>query len=395
MLNFARSVKFLALLAFASLLLACASLTARSQAQQGPLTPLPQQKERPRRSTPPSPQGQVQQPAPEQRRTAPPAKQEDSTLGDDEVVRVETNLTNILFTAVDREKRFITNLKKEDLRVLENGVPQEVSIFERETDLPLSLALLIDTSKSEERTLPDEKAAASAFLDATLRPDKDQAAIISFTGEPTIEQPLTSRKESLKSAIERVKIVLPPEPQEGEDEPDATQDPRGWTGIWDAVYATSNDLLSQTTEHTRRAIILLTDGQDTSSMTKKQEAIDRAVKANTVVYAIGIGDRKEYGMDEGALRKVAERTGGRAFFPRDEADLQAAFAQIQLELRSQYLIAYSPSNKSTDGSYRQINLEIINPELRKQKLRLLYRQGYYARQRQQSAAQAGVLSQDE
>jgi Ca-activated chloride channel family protein len=114
-------------------------------------------------------------------------------------------------------------------------------------------------------------------------------------------------------------------------------------------------------------------------MNNMQDAIDIAIKNNTVVYAIGIGDRKDYDVKEGTLRKMAERTGGRAFFPRDEAALSVAFDQIELELRSQYLIAYSSSNKASDGSYRQINLEIVNPELRTQKLRLLYRQGYYAR----------------
>jgi VWFA-related protein len=307
------------------------------------------------------------------------------------VVRVETDLTNVLFTAVDKDRRFVTNLKKEDLHVMENGVPQEVSIFERETDLPLSIALLVDTSKSEFNSLPDEKSAARAFVDSIIRQDRDQVAVISFTGEATLEQALTADKNSLQAAIERLQIVLPPEPQDGSSDLDASEDPRGYTGIWDAVWVISNDIMSQTRERTRRAIILLTDGEDTSSTTKMQEAIDTAIKANTVIYAIGIGDRKEYGIKEGTLRKVAERTGGRAFFPRDEADLRASFAQIQLELRSQYLLAYSPSNKTRDGSYRQINLEIVNPELRKQKLRLLYRQGYYAGHTQ-TPAQAGPKS---
>jgi VWFA-related protein len=154
----------------------------------------------------------------------------------------------------------------------------------------------------------------------------------------------------------------------------------GYTGIWDAIYATTNDALSQTPERTRRAIILLTDGDDTISQTEKQEAIDIAVKHNVVVYSIGIRDAQfsEGKFDKGALRKVSEKTGGRAFFPQDETELRAAFKQIQDELRSQYLVAYSPLNKLRDGSYRQVRLEIVNPELRRQKLSLLYRQGYYA-----------------
>jgi VWFA-related protein len=143
---------------------------------------------------------------------------------------------------------------------------------------------------------------------------------------------------------------------------------------------TVNEVLSQTPERTRRAIIILTDGYDTSSQTKKQEAIDLAVKNNVVIYSIGMHDPKSEGdLADDALRKVSEKTGGRAFFPKDKPALDAAFAQIQEELRSQYLIAYQPANRKRDGSFRQVRIEIINPELRKQKLRLLYRQGYYAR----------------
>src|SRR5713226_9400248 len=119
----------------------------------------------------------------------PPAKTEDeTTLRSDEVVRVETNLTNILFTAADKQKRFVSSLKREDIRVLEDGVPQEIFTFQPNVDLPLSLAILIDTSGSEERTLPEEKGAARTFLESVLRADKDEAAIVSFTGEVTLEQ---------------------------------------------------------------------------------------------------------------------------------------------------------------------------------------------------------------
>jgi VWFA-related protein len=160
----------------------------------------------------------------------------------------------------------------------------------------------------------------------------------------------------------------------------------GTTAIWDAVSATSTDMLSQTPERTRRAIILLTDGEDTSSRIKRQDAIDRAVKDNVVVYSIGIGDRRHYGLDQGALRKISEKTGGRAFFPENEVELRSAFAQIQDELRSQYLVAYSSTNKARDGSFRKIQVEVVNPDLKKQKLRLLYRDGYYARDKNSTAS---------
>src|SRR5205814_1709768 len=120
-----------------------------------------------------------------------PKRDDDVTLQDDEVVRVETDLTNILFTAVDKQKRFVTTIKQEDISIMEDGQPQQVFTFARQTDLPLSLAILVDTSISEERTLPIEKAAASSFVDAVIRPDKDEAAVVSFTGEATLEQSLT------------------------------------------------------------------------------------------------------------------------------------------------------------------------------------------------------------
>src|SRR6266566_8357512 len=126
----------------------------------------------------------------------PPAvpKEEDS----DEVVRVETNLTSIFFTAADSNKRFISNLKKEDIRVLEDGQPQEIFTFQGNIDLPLSIAILIDTSRSEERTLPDEKAAARSFVEAVMRPDKDEAAVVSFTGEVTLEQGFSGNIDRLR-----------------------------------------------------------------------------------------------------------------------------------------------------------------------------------------------------
>ena len=143
------------------------------------------------------------------------------------------------------------------------------------------------------------------------------------------------------------------------------------------------DLLSKTPEGTRRAIVLLSDGDDTSSTIKKQDVIDFAVKSDVAIYSIGFRDRDfpEGKLDSGALRKISDRTGGRAFFPTQPEELQASFAQIDQELRSQYLIGYSPTNKNRDGSYRRTRIEIINPALRQNKAQLFYRQGYYAKKK--------------
>jgi len=315
-----------------------------------------------------------------------PRQREELPQDSDEVVKVETNLTSIFFTAADKNKRFISNLKADDIRVLEDGQPQEVFTFQQNLDLPLSIAILIDTSASEERTLPDEKAAARTFLEDVLRPSKDEGAVVSFTGETTLEQGFTGNIERLRRAIERVEFVPPSGYVGGGVVVNGTppisgtnQSLAGSTAIWDAIWATSEELLSESAENTRRAIILLTDGDDTSSRLKLHDAVARAQKSDALVYAIGIGDRYSFGVDEGSLRKVAEQTGGRAYFPRNERELREAFVQVQRDLREQYLVAYSPSNKARDGSYRRIEIQVVNPELRKESLKLNYRSGYFSK----------------
>ena len=315
-----------------------------------------------------------------------PRTREEVPQDSDEVVKFDTNLTNIFFTAADKNKRFISDLKAEDIRVLEDGQPQEIFTFQTNIDLPLSLAILIDTSASEERTLPDEKAAARAFLENMMRPSKDEAAIVSFTGETTLEQGFTGNVERLRHAIDRVEFVPPSGYIGGGVVVNGTppisgtnQSLAGSTAIWDAVWATSEELIGASAENTRRAIILLTDGDDTSSRMKMHDAIERAQKADALIYAIGIGDRYTFNVDEGSLRKIAEQTGGRAYFPKHERDLRDAFEQIQRDLREQYLVAYSPSNKTRDGSYRRIEIQLINPALKQQNLKLNYRSGYFAK----------------
>ncbi|MCA1578191.1 MAG: VWA domain-containing protein [Acidobacteria bacterium] len=314
-----------------------------------------------------------------------PRNREEVPQDSDEVVKFDTNLTNIFFTAADKNKRFVGNLKAEDIRVLEDGQPQEIFTFQTNIDLPLSLAILIDTSASEERTLPDLKIAGRAFLENILR-NKDEAAILSFTGETTLEQGFTGNVERLRRAIDRVEFVPPSGYIGGGVVVNGTppisgtnQILAGSTAIWDAVWATAEELISASAEHTRRAIILLTDGDDTSSRMKMHDAIERAQKADALIYAIGIGDRYTFNVDEGALRKIAEQTGGRAYFPKHERDLNDAFAQIQRDLREQYLVAYSPSNKARDGSFRKIEIHLVNPALRQQNLKLNYRTGYFAK----------------
>ena len=315
-----------------------------------------------------------------------PRNREEVPQDSDEIIKTETNLTNIFFTAADKNKRFISDLKAEDIRILEDGQAQDIFTFQTNIDLPLSLAILIDTSASEERTLPDEKEAARAFLENIVRPQRDEAAIVSFTGETTLEQGFTGSIDRLRRAIDHVEFV-PPSGYIGggvvvNGTPpisDTNQALAGSTAIWDAVWATSEELMVQSAEHTRRAIILLTDGVDTSSRMKMHDAIDRAQKSDALIYAIGIGDRYSFNVNEGDLRKIAEKTGGRAYFPRHERDLRDAFTQIQRDLREQYLVAYAPTNKARDGSYRKIEIQVVNPALKQQNLKLNYRSGYFAK----------------
>ncbi|MGH9966968.1 MAG: VWA domain-containing protein [Pyrinomonadaceae bacterium] len=295
-----------------------------------------------------------------------------------EVVRVDTDLVNTVFTAVDRDRHFITTLRPIDVRIYENETPQEISLFERETDRPLTLVILVDTSKSQERTLPDEKNAAKAFIRSVVRPEKDKVAIVSFTGRPRVEQQLTENVSRLNRTIDLLRVEFPADNPQCDEEKPVQEDPLCWTSIWDAVWASANEVLTHSSDNSRQAIILLSDGDDTSSTIRRQDAIDSAVKNNVAVYSIGIGDPELYKVEQDSLRKISDRTGGRAFFPRDENELRAAFGQIQEELRSQYAVGYSPKNKARDGSHRRIRMEVINPELRKQKLKLIYREGYYA-----------------
>lgn len=311
-------------------------------------------------------------------------------VDDDEPIRVSTELVNVLFTAQDRSRRLLTDLKKEDVRLLEDGQPQETVEFSRQVDLPLSLAILIDTSASQERTLPEEKSAAKSFVESVVRPAKDEVAIISFTGEATLEQGMTSNIQRLQRAIDRVEFVPPSgylgggvivggqipgtPPISGQN-----QQIQGSTAIWDAIWVTSDEVLGPAPEKTRRAIILLTDGVNTFGKKKIDDAIQSALKSEAVIYAIGIGDNFYDGVDEGSLKKISERTGGRAYFPRDEGELRRAFQQIQIEMRSQYLISYEPTNPKRDGSYRKIEIQIVNSELSKQKATVTHRQGYFAK----------------
>jgi len=307
----------------------------------------------------------------------------------DDVIRTETDVTNLPFTAMDKQHQFVTTLRAEDLRVLEDGVPQQLFTFQRETDRPLAIAFLIDVSRSQEVTLGDEKAAARAFIEKVIQSSKDQVAIIPFTGLAYLEQPMTRDILNVYRVLERVEIAVPAYLGAGRPLTGIPTGPglaappeEGTTAIWDALALTSSNVMEKAPGLRRRAIILLTDGLNTTGRLNLKEAVNRALAAETIIYAIGIGNKRD-GIDRDVLRDVAQRTGGRAFFPDKNFDLNAAFTEIERELRTQYLIAYSSTNKKRDGAYRKITIEITNPDLRKEKLELRHRPGYYAKPPQQ------------
>ncbi|HKQ07321.1 MAG TPA: VWA domain-containing protein [Blastocatellia bacterium] len=323
----------------------------------------------------------AQKPAPRptaEQKSKPPAPQpkdkDDDIPGSDEAVRLGTDLVNLTFSAVDRNNRIIGDIRQEEVTVLEDGRPQQLFAFKRETTLPINIAILMDLSGSQEYTFPQEKSAAGEFLRSILRPGKDSAAILTFQDDVDLVQGLTSRVETLNRAFDEIQYAR----RFG-----AASSRRQATALYDAVYITADEVLARDPARgtaaddqiTRRAVILLTDGVDNASSRKLEEAIDRAWRAGVVLYAIGIGDRFRFeGVREDILRRLSEETGGRAYFPRGPDELLDNFRQIEGELRSQYLLAYSPSNGAKDGRFRRIEVRLTN----RPDVRVIHRRGYYA-----------------
>jgi Ca-activated chloride channel family protein len=301
-------------------------------------------------------------------------KDNDDIAANDDPLRLGTDLVNLLFSAVDRNNRVVSDIRPEEIAVFEDGRQQQVFTFKREATLPINIAILMDLSGSQEYTFPQEKTAAGAFLRSVIRPGKDSAAILTFQDDVELVQGLSSRIESLNRAFDEIQYSR----RFG-----TTSSRRQATALYDAIYIAADEVLSRddyrsaVTEDTitRRAVILLTDGVDNASSRKLDEAIDRAWRAGVVIYSIGIGDRFRFeGVREDVLRRLSEETGGRAYFPLGPDDLMDDFRQIENELRSQYLVAYAPSNTARDGSFRRIEVRLNGRD----DVRIIHRRGYYA-----------------
>lgn len=316
--------------------------------------------------------------AQEQKPPAPPQQDKNKKPPDEEdqeqAIKLGAQLVTAHFNVTDKTNRYINDLAKDGIEVFEDNKPQRVFSFERQTDLPITIAMLIDISGSQEYTLPYEVAAGQRFLRRVLRPNKDIAAVVSFEQESVLIQDFTSNVEKLRRALDdvRVSVQAPAIGGVGGTPPINGGSNVGATAMYDSIYAASSELLAR--EAGRRVIILLTDGADNASRVKQREAIERTWRKEVIVYSIGIGDPIHGGIDMGALKKVAAETGGRAFFPRNEEDLDKAFALIDEDLRSQYILTYEPANEAKDGSFRTIQIRVKN----RKDLTVRHRRGYFA-----------------
>jgi Ca-activated chloride channel homolog len=315
-------------------------------------------------------QQQKQQPQKPQKPQKP--EQEEPTI------KFGTKLVNVLFSVQDKQNHYINDLKQEDVQILENGQPQDIFTFKHELDLPLTMAILVDVSGSEEFMLPQLKDSGGRFVDSVVRAGKDTVAVVKFEGEATVMQELTSNTKRIRKALEDIAfIAAPPVSIYGGATPPINGGSRqGGTSLYDSLIATSADMLAK--EPGRKTIILLTDGDDTTSRMKLDEAINEALRSEVVIYSLGIGDQGKYGVAEGVLKKISDSTGGRAVFPKNPRDLDKAFTQLEQDLRQQYLLAYEPKNEATDGGFRKLEIRVVNRNAKDLKIR--HRRGYYAPQ---------------
>lgn len=302
-------------------------------------------------------------------------KQDPKKVDEDQVIKLGTQLVNVLFSVQDKQNRYINDLKQEEVEVLENGQPQQIFTFKKEFDLPLTMAILVDVSGSEQYTLPLLKDAGSRFVESVVRTGKDTVGVIKFEGEATVMQELTSNPARVRRALEQIAYTAPPPVSVygGATPPINSGSRQGGTSMYDAIVATAADMLAK--EPGRKTIILVTDGVDTTSRMRLNDAIDESLKAEVVIYAIGVGDPGFGGVDSGTLRKICEATGGRAIIPKSNRELDQAFTQLEQDLRQQYLLAYEPKNDASDGAFRKLELKLKS---REKDLKVRHRKGYYA-----------------
>jgi Ca-activated chloride channel homolog len=287
--------------------------------------------------------------------TAPPASADsgDSVL----TIKKRVDEVNVLFIATDKHGKFVRNLNQKDFAILDDHKPpQSIVNFRREIDLPIQLGLLIDTSGSVRGRFDFEQDAAVSFLQNTVRPNFDKAFVVGFNGHSQMMQDFTDNAALLSAAVHRL--------QDG-----------GGTALYDAIYrACHENLIKDHEDHpSRRAIVVVSDGEDNQSEFSEAQAIEMAQRAEVIIYAISTDDSGLILRGDKVLQRIADATGGRAFFPFKMKDIKNSFSAIEDELRSQYIVSYHPADFEADGRYRPIEITAL-----KKDLQVRSRKGYYA-----------------
>lgn len=287
------------------------------------------------------------------------AQKPDRIDPDDPQTRIILDVTrvNMLFTVTDKKGRFVTNLVKDDFEVVENKKQQVIQEFTAETDLPLRLAILIDTSNSIRDRFRFEQEAAVQFIRSVVRPRQDKAMVVSFDTSPELVADLTDDLVDLDNAVRKLR-------------------PGGGTAMYDAIFFASREKLQQDQPRHkfRRAMILVGDGDDNQSRYSRDQALEMAQKADVVIYAISTNISRNESDGDKVLKYLTSETGGQAFFPFKVEDLEQSFENIANELRHQYNIFYRPNPLRTDGLYHEVTLKVKG----RKDLVVRARKGYYA-----------------
>ena len=286
-----------------------------------------------------------------------PVAQKPAAVAPETSIKVDVTRVNVLFTVTDKKGRFITDLGKDDFVVTENKKPQVIQEFTAETDLPLRIAILIDTSNSIRDRFKFEQEAAVEFINSVLRPKEDRAMVVSFDTSAELVSDLIDEPEKLAKSIRNLR-------------------PGGGTALYDAIYFACRDRLQQDQPRHkfRRAVIIVSDGDDNQSRVTRDQALEMAQKADVVIYAISTNISRIEGDGDKILRYLTNETGGQAFFPFKVQDLAQDFENIANELRRQYNIFYRPEPLKADGLFHTINLKVNG----RKDLVVRARKGYYA-----------------
>ena len=285
------------------------------------------------------------------------------------VIKSQVGLVNLFATVRDKNKRIVPTLKQEDFRVSEDNQDQKIAFFSREVALPITLALLLDTSGSEQDMLSAIQDAGSRFIARVIR-QGDEALVMSFDSNVDLLSDFTDQHGQLERAIRKSRINVPDQGTiAGNPGPIGSRQITG-TALYDAIYLACGEKLAS--EAGRKAIVIVTDAEDTGSKVRLEEAIEAAQRTDTVIHILLVVDPR-YGGNPGVAHKLAEETGGRMISVRSEKKLMEAFDEISEELRSQYTLGYYPTNSAQDGKFRKVKVETTEHDLK-----VLARKGYYA-----------------